>query len=390
MFNAERRQTASRSQEPHLELEVISDPEVLRSMDSIWQRLIERAELDHPFMCHEWLLSWWECFGTGRELYVIAVRNNGNVIALAPLMIRQERMHGVKIRRIEAIYNEHTPRYDFIIGSHHDLVYRAIWEHLRQQKHHWDIVLLSQIPAGSRTLDEMARLARAACHATGVWSPPASPYIDLGRGLQEFSKTLKGHHRRNVRSRHERLSAIGPVTMEVIASSDQLQDGLRDAMRIEAAAWKGRNGTAIESDPAVTEFYLRFAQRAAERGWLRLFFLKLGDRRIAVDYALSLNQKLYGVKIGYDPEFHTYSPSNLLLNLIVEQACIQGEIEYDFLGADDQWKQDWTRMKRSHEWLYIFQNNLRGRFIHNIKFSLIPAIQAIQTAVVARTSRSHK
>lgn len=358
-----------------LRVDVISDPRTFREMGSSWNALVDQAGLDHPFMYHEWLLTWWECFGQGLDLYIIAVRSGKDLIALAPLIVRHRKMFGVMTRRIEAIYNDHTPRFDFIVARHHALVYRTIWAHLLQQKDRWDVVLLFQIPEGSGTFDEMAALAQADGYSTGVWSPSASPYIELGMGFQDFMKNLKGHHRRNIRSRFERLSTLSSVTMEMVTSRADLPEALRDAIRIEAAGWKGRQGTAIESDPAVAEFYKRLAERAANRGWLRLIFLKLGDRRIAMDYALSWNHKLYGVKIGYDPEFHTYSPGNLLLYLILQHACTAGHTEYEFLGADDAWKQDWSRVRRRHHWLYIFQKNARAQFVFSLKFGLIPAIK---------------
>lgn len=34
----------------------------------VWDDLLERAGVDHPFLSHEWLRSWWEAFGAGRGL----------------------------------------------------------------------------------------------------------------------------------------------------------------------------------------------------------------------------------------------------------------------------------------------------------------------------------
>jgi hypothetical protein len=41
----------------------------------------------------------------------------------------------------------------------------------------------------------------------------------------------------------------------------------------------------------------------------------------------------------------------MLLNLILRDACDRGAVEYDFLGADDEWKFDWTSEARDHDWL---------------------------------------
>ena len=103
---------------------------------------------------------------------------------------------------------------------------------------------------------------------------------------------------------------------------------MADGLRIEAAAWKGEEGTAILSDPTVADFYIQLAKREADLGQLRLTFLRVGGKRIAFNYILQNGQKLYAVKIGYDPEYHAYSPGNMLLNLILKDACQHSIEEY--------------------------------------------------------------
>jgi CelD/BcsL family acetyltransferase involved in cellulose biosynthesis len=150
---------------------------------------------------------------------------------------------------------------------------------------------------------------------------------------------------------------------------------MEDGLRIEAAAWKGDQGTAILSDPAVTEFYVHLAERQADLGQLRLTFLRVGGKRISFNYLLQSQQTLYGVKIGYDPKYHSYSPGNMLLNLILQHGCENDMNEYDFLGVDDRWKLDWTKDTRSHQWLFLFRNRLRPRLLHYVKFSVIPRVK---------------
>jgi CelD/BcsL family acetyltransferase involved in cellulose biosynthesis len=86
---------------------------------------------------------------------------------------------------------------------------------------------------------------------------------------------------------------------------------------------------------------------------------------------------LYAVKIGYDPEYHSYSPGNMLLNLILKDACANGIQEYDLLGGDDGWKFEWTEKTREHRWLFLFRNQLRPRLLHHLKFGVVPAVKQV-------------
>jgi CelD/BcsL family acetyltransferase involved in cellulose biosynthesis len=154
-----------------------------------------------------------------------------------------------------------------------------------------------------------------------------------------------------------------------------LAEGLEDGLRLEAAAWKGEAQTAISCDPAISRFYSTLAGRAAERGWIRLHFLHADNARVAFDYSLCYKGRVYLLKLGYDPAYARFSPSNLLLSRILESAFAQGLTKYEFLGADAEWKMSWATLVRRHYWLFVFPATVKGRFLHLIKFRLVPLLR---------------
>src|SRR6185295_3566661 len=288
----------------------------------------------------------------------VTVRSSGELVAAAPMMRTQQGVYGIKADTIQSIYNPHTPRYDFIVADDQDpAVYEAIWQELLTHSD-TELIVLTQVPKDSRTIPMLEELGQRDGWLTGQWIAPVSPFIPLRDGYDAFLNTLKGGSRYNLRKRYDKLNRVAPVDVEVITDPASVRDAMKDGLRIEAAAWKGDQGTAILSDPAVVEFYTRLAEREAEMGQLRLTFLRAGGQRIAFNYLLENRDKLYGVKIGYDPQYHSYSPGNMLLNLILQEACHRGLDEYDFLGADDEWKFEWTKEKRDHRWLFLFRNKL--------------------------------
>jgi CelD/BcsL family acetyltransferase involved in cellulose biosynthesis len=86
---------------------------------------------------------------------------------------------------------------------------------------------------------------------------------------------------------------------------------------------------------------------------------------------------MYAVKIGYDPQYHAYSPGNMLLNLILQDACARGMEEYDLLGDDDDWKYEWTKETRRHRWLFLFRSRLRARLLYRLKFGVVPPLKRV-------------
>jgi CelD/BcsL family acetyltransferase involved in cellulose biosynthesis len=359
----------------NLLVEVVRDLHRFNALAPEWDRLVGRWGIDRLFLSHSWFRTWWESFGAGNELYVVTVRDGGELAAVAPMMRTRASIYGVKVKTIQAIYNPHTPRYDFIVADNQDQrFYDAIWKEVLETGKA-DAVILTQIPQNSQTITRMQELGRQTDWLTGQWPSHASPFIPLAHGYEAFWGSLRNGAKYNLTRRYARLERKGPVDIEIVGDPSDINAALDDGLRIEAAAWKGREGTAIISDPTVADFYIRLARREANLGRLRLAFLRFRGKRIAFNYLIRSGKKLYGIKIGYDPDYHMYSPGNMLLNLILQKACAEGIEEYDFLGIDDEWKFEWTSEKVEHRWLFLFRNRLSMRLLHYLKFSVVPAIK---------------
>jgi CelD/BcsL family acetyltransferase involved in cellulose biosynthesis len=370
-------QALSRATDSSLQIEVVRDMERFNCIASEWDRLAHHCAADPLFLSHTWFQTWWESFGRGNELHVVTVRSRGELVAAAPMMRTQARIYGFAAAALHAIYNAHTPRYDFMVGRNQDpRLYEAIWNNLITEDR-CDLIVLAQIPEQSRTIPSIDNLGN--CHGwlRGQWMPPASPLIRLGCDYETFFATLGDGCRFNLTKRYARLRRLGPVDVEVVTDRQHVDGAMHDGLRIEAAAWKGENGTAMISDPCVADFYTRLARREADIGQLRLTFLRVAGERIAFTYLLQSSTKLYAVKIGYDPRYHAYSPGIMLLNLILKDACCRGVAEYDLLGGDDEWKFDWTKETRGHRWLFLFRNRLRPRMLHQLKFRLVPGLKGL-------------
>lgn len=357
-----------------LTVETLSDPWAFERLETVWDHVVERAGIDHPFLTYDWAKSFWEAFGSGRQLRILVVREGAEVVAIAPLMLVEERVSGVRLRLLCSLGNVHTPRFGFIVAKERDDAYGAIWRALLERQGEWDALRFIQLPAGCPTLERIAQLAREDGFLVGLWPSAASPYVRIQGSFDAYLAALPRQHRANLRNRRKRLAALGTVARHVVASGE-LAPALEEAFAIEAASWKGRAGTAIQRHPQARVFYHALAARTAQRGWLRLNFLSVGERRIAFDYSLCYARRFYLLKTGYDPAFAPYSPYNLLCALNLGECFEQRLLEHDFLGDSMPWKERWAREARSHYWLFVLPDSPLMRTLHRVKFSLLPSLQ---------------
>jgi CelD/BcsL family acetyltransferase involved in cellulose biosynthesis len=355
--------------------EVVTDYDAFLDLEAAWNDAVVRARVPHPFLRHEWVRTWWECFGAGRRLHIVVIRRGGLIAAIAPLMWESTRMYGLRVRQLRLLQNDHTPRTDILIVDHPADSYRAIWNALLDCQESWDLVLLNQVPTQSPTRDTLFAHAAAKDFPTGVWPSNQSPYLELPGTWDTYYASLSSKFKQNLRNRLSRLNQLGDAALELIQDGTDIRSCCEDAWRLEDSGWKREEGTAITSDPAVKRFYTLLAERAALHGWLRLLFLTVNGRRIATSYGSIYRDRLFLFKTGYDTEFAKCAPFKLLTYLAAQEAFKQGLSEVDFLGDAEPWKLEWTSTTRDHEWLFIFSNTSRGRLLHRAKFQLLPAVK---------------
>ena len=95
---------------------------------------------------------------------------------------------------------------------------------------------------------------------------------------------------------------------------DGLDSLLTEGFAIESAGWKAAGGTAIVSRAETEGFYREVAAWAAQRGWLRLAFLRLDGRALAFEFAIEEGGVYYALKSGFDPAYRAFSPGTLLIH----------------------------------------------------------------------------
>ena len=360
---------------PDVTLDTITDFGAFVRLEAAWNDAVDRAGIAHPFVRHEWVRTWWECFGEGARLHVLVVRNQGQITAIAPLLHETTSMYGVRVRRIRFIQNDHTPRTDIIVASDPEESYRAIWTALRNDTDRWDVLQLSQLERGSETLRVLTGLAAADSCATGVWKSGESPYLPLTGTWDSYLTGLPAKFRSNLRNRLARLTQIGEPTLEVLTDGAAIQAACGDVWRLEPSGWKRDAGTAITSDDAVRQFYTALVEAGSAAGWLRLLFLNVGGRRIATSYGACFRNRLFLFKTGYDPEYAACSPFKLLTYFAIREAYAHGLTEVDFLGDSEPWKREWTSEARGHDWLFVFADTVRARLLHSLKFQWGPELK---------------
>ncbi len=313
-----------------------------------WDELADRAQAP-PFLRPGWVGAWLRAFGDG-ELETIEVRRGAELAAILPMLRRRGRLCSPT--------NWHTPVFG-PLGIDRQARDEVVTRAFEQSSAVVDLNLLD----GEDELEAIARVAREAGRATVARSVARSPYIPLEADFAEYEQSLSRNRRKALRRTRRRLEGEGEVRFEVHDGRTGLDDLIAEVFAVEAAGWKGRNGTAISSRPHTTRFYTEVARWAAVRGWLRLALLRLDGRPIACDFAIAQGGVWYTLKAGYDEEFRSFGPGALLLFDEIAHCCeLPGVSRIELLGHEDPFKASWTDLSSPRTWIRSFGKSPAGLF----------------------------
>jgi CelD/BcsL family acetyltransferase involved in cellulose biosynthesis len=125
----------------------------------------------------------------------------------------------------------------------------------------------------------------------------------------------------------------GPLEFSIVTGGPGLGALLEEMFALEAAGWKGREGSAILSCPAETLFYRSLAFAAAEAGALRIALLREEGRLIAYEYCVLGGASVFAMKVGYDENRRRLQPGHMTALMNIRDVCDDPALDwYDMLG----------------------------------------------------------
>lgn len=337
-----------------------------------------------PFLGFDWAVVYARAFAARVGLPRIFLAWRGDrLVGVVPLVAERRSLVHAPARILRSLSDDHSQRWDALVADH-DAAAALVARLLADRS--WDVLELRDAPALADTgVELLAGAARVAGCVVGEWPSQRSPVLALPGDLEQVLDGLDAKFRANLRRRARRLAEeVGPVSLERITDAAADREALAEAFGLEAAGWKGDEGTAVACDPALEETYRGLAAALADHGRLALYFLKAGERRVAMHFAAVDEGVYYLFKVGSDPALARYGLGHLLVAEVARDLVRRGVRELDFLGDSAEWKRSWTATERAHSWRYVFRPTLRGRALAAWKLAAVPTLKRLAEEVRRR------
>jgi len=343
-------------------IEPIEEVEGFRRLRPEWDGLLASSRSDCLFLTWEWLFTWWKHLGGRRRLSILALRSAGELIAIAPLALRPPdygRLAPLRALEFLGTGSAGSDYLDLIVrAGQESIALPALADHLARGK---VMLELAQIRTGGSLARDLAERI-----AGRGWSLTASgtsvcPYIDLeGLTWASYLAGLGPAHRANLQRRLRNLSRSSELLFTAAESDEERREFLGHLIDLHLLRRHELGGSDAFNTPGLLAFHEEFSALARQRGWLRLYLLRLDRKPAAALYGFQYGRTFSFYQSGFDPSYRKQSVGLVAMALTIRKALEAGAAEFDFLHGDETYKSLWARERREIGRLEGYPPHARG------------------------------
>jgi CelD/BcsL family acetyltransferase involved in cellulose biosynthesis len=345
---------------PHaMAVELVETVEGLQQLESEWQALEAEVGL-LPFASWDWSVAWWHSLSRQRltscdRLFVLAMRKEGRLAGVAPLMLTERPSRGLRFRCLRYFgvdQNITEVTGPLCAPADEAQFHEALLEYLFDHRDRWDCAILSGLSAAGEAPAIVAR------YATPVWLDDVVAFVvPLPSSWQAFKATRSRNIKESLRkcANSLRRDALTP-TFRVVSEGRELSQALDVFLRLHAARAALRQTVIHENvfrDPASRSFLYALSDRYSAAGKMRIFSMEINGCTVATRLGLVSGRSLYLYYSGYEPAYAKYGVMTHVVAKAIQYAIEHGFETINLSTGKDISKTRWSPAQASYRRVII-------------------------------------
>jgi CelD/BcsL family acetyltransferase involved in cellulose biosynthesis len=368
-------------------IKVIRDLDGFRKLKDAWNNLAERCESYTPWLSYDWFNLCLKYFLDTDKLFLLMLHKADKIVAIAPFVVKNEKFKGtIRTKKIELLGNVHSPIKNFLFGDSSKegkaSIILNIFRYILDQYREWDVMELDRIPEENNVFNIFSEVISQLKLDFRTYLSARNWYLDgIDYSFSQYFENLPKKIQKDVQYCRRRLGKMGDLQFQIELDSNCLDHYLDLYDKVREKSWK-----APEKDKT---FVREFTKLAAEKGWMRLAFLRYNDVPIACQKWVVCNQIAYIWDVLHDEDYGKHSPGKILSTEISQYVFNHDKvIEIDFMTGDEPYKKDWTPKRRERKGITIFNNTARGKLLAILMTRLLPLVEKNQSMLSAKNKLS--
>jgi CelD/BcsL family acetyltransferase involved in cellulose biosynthesis len=320
-----------------------------------WEELYRCDSSATPFISPGWGLAWMRNWSRSAEPWLIAVRDEGRLVGLAPLAL--ERYRGARVVRM--LGKEPGDYWDVLAAPElRAPVARALASELSRLEDRWDVFFCAGQPGGAATpalFGERGLRVRPR-------PPTPCPRIDLPRDFEEYLGLLPASRRSNVR-RHLRKLDRGDITIREVTEVPELDSAIARWHELHLKRWE----TLDESiDPShltrrFREFLLDAMRALVPEGLATVWEFSVDGEVVGVYVNLLDDESFYWYLGGFEPRCARLGIGKISIAQGIRWSIESGRRYFDLTRGEESFKYYFGATNRHCPSIVVGNARLRSR-----------------------------
>jgi CelD/BcsL family acetyltransferase involved in cellulose biosynthesis len=318
---------------PLLDAVIIEDAEGFAALEEEWEGLYRASPLATPFQSWAWLYSWWESYGDGYGLRLIAVRDETSLlVGLLPLMLERR----VGFGRLLFVGTGITDQLDVLAREGWEARVAEVGGRILRQMGSWHVADLQEVRPEAVAWDLFRGWDGPRVH---TWQSNCTVVdaVSWEGLLTRCSRKVRNNARQTVRRAKE-----DGVRREV-ASRDEVEQAARRWLGLHRKSWQGKGINQEHLTRRFGSHILAAAKRMSASGSGEMHEFRQGEEVVASDFVL-LGHEYVGSYLDGANEyaFRRFRTSALFTWNLMNVAFERGSPAVNMLRGEEPQKLRWN------------------------------------------------
>ncbi len=297
------------------------------SLASLWGDPKHGLDWNSVFVSPAFLKLWWTEFKPQTELYLGAVRRDGQIIGIAPLQLKDDGASFIGSVDV-------CDYLDFVIApGEENHFFITLMDDLNQKG--IKRLNLSCLRPESTVLTRLVDIARTRGYEVVTQPEDVSVEMDLPSTFDEYLEGLDTKQRHEVKRKLRKLAETGKIEFKILEDNAAIRKGMDIFLKMFT---ESRSDKAAFLTSQKESFFRSLAETMSGVKLLRMGVLELDTRPTAMILYFDFKNGAYLYNSGYDPEYTSLSVGLISKVLCIQECIKQGKRKYDFLKGNEAYK----------------------------------------------------
>jgi hypothetical protein len=176
------------------------------------------------------------------------------------------------------------------------------------------IISLDTVAIDDACFQALQRVLRSRGTEPCIFERHSRPILTSGLDAKAYlEKAWSASSRKKLRQHRRRLSEKGRVELVTARDPASVNRAIDEFLKLEAAGWKGREGTALLCHRDDAAFMKGAVRILAQAGYASVHSIQIDQRPISMQIVVRSGDTAFTWKTAYDENYRDYSPGLLLL-----------------------------------------------------------------------------